>query len=517
MFRTSTPVTDHSFFDREQELGQLSQAVQQLREGAPQWVALLGSRKVGKTSLLMELSRRCRDEETRFVILDSFEDGALSLGLFRRLALRVVDAFFASELGVSVEALAARPADYQAALMESKQLPRLSRALRTDLLGLAQMKADARLVELSLGLAERLASELEKWCVIAWDEFQELARLKSGTERELLAVARAIWQRHQRTAYLISGSERSMMQELISSKASPFFQHFSPMELGPMPEVEAVRMLVKSAPVGRAISETIARRAIALLGGHPFYLQLFGETLTALEPPYDESSVQQAIAELLFQRTGRLALYFARQHESAVGRAATLAAVLDALAAGPARLSEIASRIGASSGSTVRYLDRLGELVLHRREEALYELADPVFALWLRWRRPGGSVVPLTLMGNEAELEVARQLALMGFELVYQSRASRGAFDLLGVRNGEQLAIQVKRSGLPLRFSKPEWQRLKADSERLGWPFVVAAVSPEGEGGVSFLAPSGAQVRRAVTLGAAARIENLLAWMEVGP
>jgi Holliday junction resolvase len=139
-----------------------------------------------------------------------------------------------------------------------------------------------------------------------------------------------------------------------------------------------------------------------------------------------------------------------------------------------------------------------------------------VFALWLRWRKPGGTIVPMAVIGDEAELEVARRLAEMGFELVYQSRASRGAFDLLGIRNGVQLGIQVKRSDLPLRFPKTVWSRLRADAEKLGWRFVLAAVSPS-RGTVSFLSPETAAVRRAVVLDSRAVIDNLLAWLEDVP
>ena len=117
----------------------------------------------------------------------------------------------------------------------------------------------------------------------------------------------------------------------------------------------------------------------------------------------------------------------------------------------------------------------------------------------------------MVVVGDDAERAVAHRLAEMGFELVYQSRASRGAFDLLGIRAGLQLGIQVKRAALPLRFSRAAWHRLAADAARLGWRFIVAAVTPEG--GVTFLDPGKAHVAKAVTLGEKAELKNLLAWL----
>lgn len=52
-----------------------------------------------------------------------------------------------------------------------------------------------------------------------------------------------------------------------------------------------------------------------------------------------------------------------------------------------------------------------------------YRLDDAVFGLWLRWRSPAGAAVPMTVVGSEAEQAVARALARLGFDLVYQSRA----------------------------------------------------------------------------------------------
>ena len=96
---------------------------------------------------------------------------------------------------------------------------------------------------------------------------------------------------------------------------------------------------------------------------------------------------------------------------------------------------------------------------------------------------------------------------MMGFNTVYQSRGSRGAFDLLAMRGSENLALQVKRRKLPLRFKAAEWSRMQADGRALGWSWVVASVAPDGE--VVFLDPKKA---RKGTLTKAAAIENLLKW-----
>ncbi|MCP4679277.1 MAG: ATP-binding protein [Deltaproteobacteria bacterium] len=512
MFRTNIPVTAGAFHDRHEEIRRLGAAVDSLERGNPQWYALIGSRKVGKTSLLLELERQKRREGLVFVVLDSYEDRPLSLSVFRRYAMRVVDAFFARKTGLSFESLAGSPADYRATLFESDDFIRLSSPLRVFILNLVDATIDRAFVETALRLPEQLSRRLDVRCVVAWDEFQELSSFASSRVKiDVLALARAIWQKHNRVSYFISGSKRTMLNELVASPASPFFQHFSVLDVGPMPVDEAIALLRDCAPRGRAISQKLATRTVSILGGHPFYLQLFGETLTRGEPPYDDAAFKGALGELLFSQTGRLSLYFQREYDRLVGRASSLAAILRALSDGPLKPSEVAKAIKASSGSTTRYLERLADAVV-RTENGLCAIADPVFALWLSWRKPGGTTVPMTVIGDEAELAVARTLAQMGFELVYQSRASRGAFDLLAIRSGIQLGLQVKRSGIPIRFKKTEWNRMSADAKHFGWRYVIASVSSEKEI-VQFLDPTKAKVARMVTLDKKAVIENLLRWM----
>ena len=166
----------------------------------------------------------------------------------------------------------------------------------------------------------------------------------------------------------------------------------------------------------------------------------------------------------------------------------------------------------ASAGSTAHYLERLGDAVLSD-PDGRYRLADAVFALWLSWRIPGGTVVPMAVVGDEGEQRVAATLARMGFDLVYVSRASRGAFDLLATRGAHQLGLQVRARALPLRFTRAEWGRMEAEAARFGWSWMIAAVSPQG-GDVVLLDPGAARLGREVRIGVEAQVENLLQWVD---
>lgn len=292
-----------------------------------------------------------------------------------------------------------------------------------------------------------------------------------------------------------------MIEALVTARGSPFFQRFQIMRLGAFTFQDAIRLLVEQSPEHRPIDPERASAIVAFLGGHPFYLQLAGEALVLHEPPYDAGTTREVLQALVFSRTGRLGLFFENEYRRLVGSATSLATTLLAVASSPggapSRLTDIAVRAGASTASTARYLERLGDAV-ERNAEGLYTLADPVFAAWLRWRSPGGTVVPMRILGDEAERAVAEHLAALGFDLVYQSRASKGAFDLLALRGASQLGVQVKRGSFPLRFSRTEWRRMGADAERLGWRWVVAQVDPKTET-VLVLDPARARAGREVS------------------
>lgn len=512
MFRSNLPVTDTGFHDRTDELERLLEAFDSLREGAPRWLAIIGPRKVGKTSLLLEAARRTRSG-IAFAMVDAFEFEPLDLEVFRVLAVRALDALVGDEAGESLARQLHDPTAFRALLHRAPSLDKLDKTLRASLDRLPDEPASANSVRRWLQLPEELCRALERRLLLAIDEVQELSSL-TRLRFSPYPVMRAIWQRHQHVAYVISGSSPTMLRELVTSKDSPFFMHFTLFELGVFSREDAVKLLVGASPPGRRISREVARRVVEVMGTHPFYLQMAGEALTGGAEPPSLDSLKAVLQSLVFSRTGRLGLFFEREHVRAVGNSSTTAAALSAVARlGPLRLSDVARAIGSSAPATKEYLRRLGDVV-RRDEEQRYRVSDPLFGAWVRWREPEGTAVPMTLIGNEAEKAVAERLARMGFDLIYQSKASRGAFDLLALRGAAQLGLQVKHGAPPVRFSKSEWHRMQADAARFGWKWAVAVAGNDGE--VTLLDPARAIIGKQVRLDETARIANALRWLDDG-
>jgi hypothetical protein len=513
MFAISTPATADGFFDRTHELGRIEEALHKLTRGAPKWLCLVGPRKVGKSSLLREVERRSRvlpGPQPAFAVVDVLDAVPASTEVVRAIAVQSVDALLSKDAGQALAPLARSPDAWRAALLGSSRFLGLPPPLRSLVLELPTHPDDHGSLGVMLSVPEQLAEALGRFVVVAVDEFQELATMPKGGDA-LIALLRSVWQRHRRTAYVVSGSARATLLELATSRSSPFFQHFEVLEVDGFSEEYAVKLLVEASRDEVApISEALARHLFAVVGGNPFYLQVLGEAVSR-ERGRGEVRLRNALQDALFSDTGRLSLYFLNEFQRLVGRATTLAATLDALAQGPATLTEVARRIGTSTAATLGYLERLQDAV-RRGPDQRWALSDAVFGLWLEWRRPGGTVVPMRLVGDEGELAVAQRLAQLGFEFLYQSRGSRGPFDLLASRAARMLAVQVKRRPLPLRFSRAEWQRMQAEAKRYRWKWVIAQV--ERSGAVRLLDPRRARRGDGVTLTEGAALENPLAWFD---
>src|SRR5262249_31554343 len=150
MFQTSHPVVGVDFHNRRTELERLTELVGELRAGTSRWLAIIGPRKVGKTSLILEVSRRI--PEVDFVILDTQELSPPSLELFRTCALRVVDKLLGRELGNSLEVLSTIRGNTDALLDASTTFSGLAPRLKSTIRSLARVDMTDDFARLCLDL-----------------------------------------------------------------------------------------------------------------------------------------------------------------------------------------------------------------------------------------------------------------------------------------------------------------------------------------------------------------------------
>ncbi len=488
---TSTPVTKGQFFDRSAELARLGALVDDAQAGVRRWLALTGHRKVGKTSLLLELSRRHADT-VAMPYVDCWEVRADPLHFLCRTVRALVGAV-----------VRRRGAEAQVGSLETGVGGRLPTKAVQGLarLGLASVDEAARIhEEIRSGAADietirrvfdlpgQLAAEQGEPLVVILDEFQELGRLSrlrrlGGRIDDVFGLLRSAWQQQEGVSYLVAGSRISLLRQILTEEDSAFFQHFEMVRLGPFAREDTLGMLEATSSLGVAAgrSETVSD-VLDLLGDHPFYVRILVQELRGgaadggVELPELERAVREAVEATLFDENGRLALFFEQRYRAVVGDSSTLESVLRGFA-DPCRITDVAKQLHVPTGAVstaVKALLRKDALV--RLPDGRYGLSDPTFALWVKRQVDFRQAMPPLLVGTESEKRVARRLSADGFSGVYQSRASRGAFDLLALHDTRVLGLQVKTTRLPYQLPRQEEARLQADAARLGLQPVLALV-----------------------------------------
>jgi hypothetical protein len=487
-FETSRPVEGPLFVNRIDEIRRLEGAVGKLREGRSSFIAVLGRRKLGKTSLLHEWMRRCgRIPGTVFVPVqcwawadpDDFFREYLRLTL--NAALTAVGAH--SEAGLlSLEGDAERVVAL-AAYAARKKHEGIEEGLRV-LAGFDAKAHRASAYRQAVQTPQVIGASDGVRFQFVLDEFQTLNHFDTfKTIRQsfgsIYAMLREEWQKQTCCNYVVSGSSISLMRQILENPSAALFQHFTILPLGPFPRNEAVAMLMDfSKRSGRAIPKEVCDVIVRTVGSNPYYLQVLGEEMVigAGTEPVGPAAWKRTCQRVLFETSGRLYQYFEQMHVKTAGDSSMLEKILLALAEGPKRGCEIAGYAGVTQNRISSKLPILEKADAIEKEDMTYRICDPCYALWLRAvRAPQPNVMSPLILGDESERRVAREMARQGVGLVYQSRASRGAFDLLAVYQPHQIAVQVRRvKRFPAYLSQRELGRMEHDAAEMGWAAVLA-------------------------------------------
>lgn len=253
-FPVGGPVAPEDVVDREAFMETMAK---RLVDG--QSILLPGPRRIGKTTLTYEVLRRLRAEGYYTALVDVF-----AVATKRDLAEKMADALLENRSGVK---------------RTVRRLRELARGvvrgaeIKADLRGLelaltfGQDVSDDELLEQVLDLPEVLAQRDQKRVIVAFDEFQDIAKLGGN---ELFKKLRSHFQCHENVSYLFLGSHAGMLRELFSQGRQAFYRFAIPLEVPPVP-VEAWREYIQRKFAARDIeapAESV-ERLIGLTGGHP--------------------------------------------------------------------------------------------------------------------------------------------------------------------------------------------------------------------------------------------------------
>ena len=144
--------------------------------------------------------------------------------------------------------------------------------------------------EYTLNEIFRYLTDADKPCVVAIDEFQQIAKYP---EKNLEALLRTHIQKLHNSHFIFAGSERHMMQEMFTSAARPFYHSADILELKAIgPEIYIPFIVGHFEKRNRRIATENVGKVYDLFKGHTYYIQKTFNEAFADTPEGEECSLE---------------------------------------------------------------------------------------------------------------------------------------------------------------------------------------------------------------------------------
>ncbi len=272
-FRYGSAVGAPYFVGREQEMAELEM---DMRSG--QDVVIISPRRFGKTSLVLAVAGRLRDQGVLVAYLDLMPCSSKEL-LADKLATALYDglAGFKDRAWHRVQEFFGGTSLRPTITIGPDGTPNLELGA-----GERNRDVDATLMRL-LELPERIAHNRGKRVVVVLDEFQEAPEI----DKHLPALIRSVWQMQQDVCHVFLGSKRHMMTRIFTHENEPMYRMAKPMILDPI-DAGAFSSYIRDrfAVTGRRITDAAVSRILEITGCHPHDTQelaYFAWELAAVE------------------------------------------------------------------------------------------------------------------------------------------------------------------------------------------------------------------------------------------
>lgn len=384
-FLAGKPVSGHYFVGRDRILRTIDTIMAGTADGAINNVLLLGPRRIGKTSILLNVKKR-QDRNPRIATVMMNAEG---MSTKRRFA----DAYMKAVLASYEERAQGRARRARIARALSSELRDVrGRVSEVDLSILECVKFGVKinnrtpdpddLLEHALNYPEKLGAEKGMAFIVIMDEFQSL--LKWGAP--FLHLFRRIVQEQSHVGYILAGSSPSMMKGIIDDSNSPFYRQLHEVRVDPLRDGVLLPFLhrrLRSA--GVSAEEGAAEKICHLSRGIPDYLQRLGMlsytacsvrggraiTLDDVESSYSDmlahlDPVFMAQFDSLSDHEKEALHAISRLHNTVTGMA-------DYIKVQPTSMSRALARLVSTD-------------VVEKYERGKYAIVDGVFADWLTSR-----------------------------------------------------------------------------------------------------------------------------------
>ena len=256
-FKFGNIVSGDFFYNRENELLRIKQTLV-----GGNSITLYAPRRFGKSSLVNKALKELEEEGFTTVYLDIMS--IYSRDTFIKNYTRAI----AGKQSASLEKTIKKIAKFISGIVPSVAFD--STGMPTFSLSWIEGNDKEQTLMDVINLPEKLADDNSKW-IIAFDEFQEIAKLNGDNFEKLL---RSCIQHHQNVSYLFLGSKTHILKDMFSNKNRAFYNAAAIMSINTIEESKSIKYLIsRFKRSDTEIDNDTAKYLLKTAGNIPYYIQ----------------------------------------------------------------------------------------------------------------------------------------------------------------------------------------------------------------------------------------------------
>jgi len=359
-----------NFFGRESYLDILEKRVTALKDGFRQNIALIGGEQVGKTSILHKFLKDFADNHFILFYIEARPESPL---LFCRRFIGALLYNFLSLSGIPLKENLEFLID-----KSSSFIPKTTAKIRAILADVEKRNRENIFSEL-LSLTNIIHQETDKFCVVIFDEFQNLEYLKiknlykDWSQRLMLEKG---------TMFIIASSSPHKAKNILAQDLSLLFGNFEVLTIEPFDSQTSAEYLKEKLNPAN-ISEEIINFIVHFTGGYPFYLEIFSQFFAKS----GNAGLIDTIENLLFNSTGilnqKFTNYIKRFQETQFSQ--DYLSILHLISNGQNKIKDIAHILKKPANLISVRVNFLLTVDAVLRSGDFWKISDRLFSFWLKF------------------------------------------------------------------------------------------------------------------------------------
>jgi AAA+ ATPase superfamily predicted ATPase len=398
------PSPTQDIVDRQKEVGEIVERCSG-KNKINYAIALLGYRRIGKTTILLKAKEELESQGVVVVYFDvrkNLSDPANLLNLLQRAVFNA----YTKRVGLFKKSTSALKNASERAFHIISQAIKGIKGVSVQLtlkpdgalelepkLEFGRRPNYAEMFEASFESINRVSKTIDGKVVIMLDEFQDLFKLHRyrGLANIMDRFRSVIQDRAKNLSYIVSGSQVHLTREFMEKGSGTAFLHFIELDVRDLDENSAAELFAKYSierlkkPSNDKKIEASAKHAYRLVGGNPFYLMSLAEGWDG------KTKLEDAYHELLVTPRKPLALYaeyvLAADLANAKRGEPALRTILSSLARSPKSVGELSADIRAVQAGLPSYLSELIKYDLVTFRDNKYEVRDKIVRDYLNFSK----------------------------------------------------------------------------------------------------------------------------------